>query len=233
MPLDPASPIIQQIGWKIIIDGFRLQFNDLANDSLQLLDDIADAFPNPLLMLDVLVEFWSGLVGRLLGTPFAGIEAQMLKLVKLTGLGSRLLTLNSAIRLQSASLREIMLNFTGTSSNSLQSALLQATALWVWRLRERFKLLQLLIRVKTFEEFYKNWIVVRLSRKALFYSVGLIVVAFFSVMAWIGILASLIGIVVMVLSGNLTKFLLPQDSRRVWRERGGMGRVNLRVGADQ
>lgn len=232
MPLLVDDPIVQSLGWKVIRDGFKLTFADLQNDVLTLLSDLERAFPNPVGMLDVLIEFQTSLVGRLLGTPFAGIEAQMLKLVKLVGLGNRVLTLNSAIRLSAGSLREIMLNFTGTSSNSLQTALLQATGRWIWTMRSRYKLLQLLIRAPTFEVFFHEWVVVRLSRKARFYAVGLIVVAFFSIVAWVGILASLLGLVVMILSGSLSKFLLAQDSARVWRRRGGMARANRRRGPD-
>lgn len=232
MPYFIFDPVIQHLGWKIILDGLTLSFKDLGDDLFTLLQELERAFPNPIRMLDVLVEFQTGLVGRLLGTPFVGIESQMLQLVKMTGYGNRVLTLNSAIRMNAGALREIMLNFTGTSSNSLQSAILQATARWIWLMRSRYKLLRLLIRATSFEQFFHEWVVVRLTRKAKFYAVGLMVVAFFSIIAWTGILASLLGLVIMLLSGALSKYLLAQDSARVWRRRGGMARANRRRGPD-
>lgn len=232
MPLLPTNPIVQEIGWKIIRDGLVLTFKDLGEDVLKLLDDLERAFPSPIAMLDVLIQFWTSLVGRFLGTPFAGIEAQMLKLVKLVGLGNRVLTLNSAVRMQSKAFREIMLNVTGTSDNSLLTALLLASARWIWGLRTRYKLIRLLIRAPSFEVFFNEWIIARLSRKARFYGVVLIVVAAFAIVAWIGILASLMGLVIMVLSSSIQNFLLAQDSTRVWRRRGGMSRANRRRGPD-
>jgi hypothetical protein len=233
MPLSPADPIVVQLGWKIILDGFVLSFGRLGDDFLKLTIDLERAFPNPYRMVDVLVQFYSGLTGRLLGVPFAGIEAQILKLISWTGYGSRVLTLNSAVRMQAACFREIMLNITGTSENGLVTALLMSVARWVWALRTRYKLLRLLIRASSFEQFFQDWVVRRLTSKAKFYGVALLVVVFFSIIAWIGTVASLLGIVLMVLTGALPKFLLPQDSSRAWRRRGGMARVNRRVGPDQ
>lgn len=232
MPLSPADPIVIQLGWKIILDGFRLSFQTLVDDLIQLTFDLESAFPNPFRMVDVVVEFYTGLTGRLLAVPFAGIEAQILKLIKLTGYGSRVMTLNSAVKMFSASFREIMLNVTGTSENGLVTVLLMNTARWIWNLRTRYKLLRLIIRAPSFEVFYQQWVVVRLTRKAKFYGVALMVVAFFAIVAWIGILASLVGIVLMVLTGAIPKYLLPQDSSRQWRRRGGMARVNRRTGPD-
>jgi hypothetical protein len=63
--------------------------------------------------------------------------------------------------------------------------------------------------------------------------VALIFVAFFSIVAWVGLLASLLGIVLLVLTGSIPKFLLAQDSSRVWRKRGGMARLNSRRGPDK
>jgi len=232
MPLSPANPVVVQLGWKIILDGFRLTFTTLTDDLVQLTIDLERAFPNPYRMLDVVVQFWTSLTGRLLGVPFAGIEAQILKLIGLTGYGNRVLTLNSAVRMFSSAFREIMLNVTGTSENGIVTVLLMNTARWVWALRTRYKLLRLIIRAPSFEEFFQQWVVRRLTSKARFYGVALLVVAFFSVVAWVGLLASLLGIVLMVLTGAIPKYLLAQDSKRVWRRRGGMARQNRRAGPD-
>jgi hypothetical protein len=233
MPFLPSDPLIISLGWKIILDGFVLSFKTFTDDVLGLVDELEKAFPNPVAMADVLVQFYSGLVGRLLGVPFAGIEAQILRLIKLTGYGNRVMTLNSAVRMFAASFREIMLNVTGTSENGLVTSLLMASARFIWQLRSRFKLLRLIIRAPSFEVFFEEWVVRRLTRKARFYGVALVVVGFFAMVAWVGILASLLGIVLMVLTGSIPRFLLAQDSTRFWRRRGGMARMNARRGPDQ
>jgi hypothetical protein len=133
----------------------------------------------------------------------------------------------------SSGFREIMLNVTGTSENGIVTALLASVARWVWTMRTRYKLVRLLITSPTFEKFWDDWVVRRLTGKARFYGVALIFVAFFSVVAWIGLLASLLGIVLLVLTGSIPKFLLAQDSSRVWRKRGGMARLNSRRGPDK
>lgn len=232
MPLPVNIPELALEGIKKIIGrGFEQAADTVLEDFSGLLRDLWDAFPNPWAMFDLLYQFATGLLGRLITVPFAGIEGMLLDLAKVYGISNRLMTVESCIKSVSRALSEVVTNMTGTSSSSIESALVQGFARWAWALWKRWGFIQKLTNITSYEDFVKIFLQ-RLRNRGRFLGVAVFVVAIFSSIAWTGALAILMGLSLAMVTGEFQKLLLPQDSKREWRSGGAVRRVNARRGPD-
>lgn len=201
------------------------------DDLFQLFSDLWGAFPNLFSMLDLLVQFATGLLGRLVTVPFAGIEGYLLDILRYYKLQHRVMTTEQFVKAVVRAQSEVVTNLTGTSSNGVVTAMLQGMATWAWSLFKRFQFLQKLTRITSYEQLAKLF-VGKFTSRARFYGFILFVVAVFASIAWTGAIAILLGTALAMVTGEFQKYLLPQDSKRVWRSRGAVHRQNKRRGPD-
>jgi len=232
MPIivDPPSAALALIK-KIIERGFEQAALTVLEDFGQLLRDLWDDFPNLFAMLDTLYQFSSGLIGRLVTVPFAGIEGLLLDLARFYKIHNRVMTVEQSIKAVTRGLGEVVTNLTGTSSSSLESTLIQGFARWGWALWKRWGFIQKLTRITSYADFVKIF-VDRFKARGRFIGIALFVIAIFASVAWTGALAVLMGLGLAMITGEFQKLLLPQDSQRKWRKTGAVHRVNKRRGYD-
>lgn len=228
----PASPVLSALFRDFVYESLSQTLDTLWEDFAQMLRDEWDAVPNPWKMADVLFLFATSLSGRVISAPFSGVEGWLLRMTKAAGYNSRVLTVPAAIKLVVRSHSEVVTNLTGTSSSSLASALGRSAGLWMWSIYKRFKFLRSVVSWRTEADVISYFITKFRSRVRLF-GVALLFIAVFSVVAWIGAVALLIGIGISLLSGEFGKYLLAQDSKRVWNKKAGVRRQNRRRGPDQ
>ena len=232
MPIPVNIPDLALAGLKkIIARGFEQAAVNVFDDFGDLLHNLWEDFPNVFSMLDRLFQFSTGLIGRLITIPFAGIEGLLIDLARFYGIANRLMTVEQAIRSVTVALGEVVTNLTGTSSSSIESALIQGFARWGWALWKRWTFIQSLTNIKSYEDFVRIFID-KFRNRGRFLGVALFVVALFSSIAWTGALAVLMGLALAMVTGEFQKLLLPQDSTRKWRKKGAVHRVNSRRGHD-
>jgi len=233
MPIPTNVPEIAiELVKKIVARGFEQAAQTIMEDFGMLFRDLWDAFPNVVRMLDILYIFSTGLLGRLITVPFAGIEGLLLDLAKFYKIQHRVMTVEGSIKAVSRALGEVVTNLTGTSSSSLESALATGFARWGWALWKRFGFIQKLTRITSYEDFLKIFID-KFKARGRFLGVAFFFIAVFASIAWTGALAILMGLALAMVTGEFQKLILPQDSKREWRKRGGMARQNKRKGPDK
>jgi len=230
LPTDIPTAALEGV-IKLIERGFQQALDVLIEDFFELLKQLWDAFPNVFTMLDLMAQFSTGLLGRLITVPFAGVEGYLLDLMRLYKVNNRVMTAEAFVKAVVRAQSEVVTNLTGTSSNSIQSAVLQGLARWTWALWKRFEFIQALTRIRSYEDLLRIY-TSKVTSRARFYGVVLFVVAIFASIAWTGAIAILIGCSLSIVTGDFQKFLLPQDSKRVWRRTGAVHRQNRRRGPD-
>lgn len=230
LPIDIPTAALEGIK-KLIQRGFEQTLEVLLDDLFKLFADLWDAFPNVFTMLDLMVQFSTGLIGRLITIPFAGVEGYLLDLMRFYKVHNRVMTAEQFVKAVVRAQSEVVTNLTGTSSNSIQTAVLQGLATWSWALWKRFKFIQKLTRITSYEDFLKLYLS-KVTSRFRFYGVVVFFVAVFASIAWTGAIAILIGCSLAIVTGEFQKFLLPQNSKRVWRKTGAVHRQNRRRGPD-
>jgi len=233
MPIPTNVPEIAiELVKKIVARGFEQAAQTIMEDFGQLFLDLWHAFPNPVRMLDILYTFSTGLIGRLVTVPFAGIEGLLIDLARYYKIHNRVMTVEGSIKAVSRALGEVVTNLTGTSSSSLESTLVQGFARWGWALWKRFTFIQKLTRITSYADFVKIF-VDKFKSRGRFLGVAFFFIALFASIAWTGALAILMGLALAMVTGEFQKLILPQDSKREWRKKGGMARSNKRKGPDK
>jgi len=232
MPIPTNVPELAiELVKKIVARGFQQAGETVMEDFGLLFRDLWDAFPNILRMLDILYSFSTGLIGRLVTVPFAGIEGLLIDLARFYKINNRVMTVEQSIKAVSRALGEVVTNLTGTSSSSLESTIVQGFARWGWALWKRFGFIQKLTRITSYADFVKIF-VDKFKARGRFLGVAFFFIALFSSIAWTGALAILMGLALAMVTGEFQKLLLPQDSKREWNKKRAMRRVNRRRGPD-
>lgn len=216
---------------ELVIRGIGEQANLLWTDFNQLVSDLWRHFPNPFLMLNDVTLFSTSIMGRVLTIPFAGVTSILLDILRATGNKNRVMTTEGAVRAIVGSFAEIVTNVTFTSKSGLLETVLTAGARFVWSLWGRFKFLKAVAKWRTEADVIKYFLD-KFAKKKTLYGVVAFVIAFFSIVAWIGAMATLVGLGISMVTGEFAKQCLAQDSKRFWNTRKRVRRFNARRGVD-
>lgn len=230
LPIDIPTAALSLVK-KIIGRGLEQAAETVFDDFGLLLRDLWDAFPNVFTMFDLLYQFGTGLTGRLITIPFAGIEGMLIDLARFYKIHNRLMTVEQCIKAFTRALAEVVTNLTGTSSSSITSTLLQGLARWAWALWKRWTFIQKLTRITSYEQLAQIFLD-KFKARSRFLGIVLFIIAVFASVAWTGALALLMGLSLAMVTGEFQKLLLPQDSKRGWRKGGAVVRQNARRGYD-
>ena len=217
------------------IRGIDLAFADWKSDTALALEELWASFPHPWKMADVLLRWSTSLAGRLITAPYAGLGEVLIARLSHFGFTNRVMRVDDAIRLMLAGPLSVFRLATFTD----QTGILGVFGVWIGRTLYRgfkrsrllFKLLQILIGNLTEAEFLAKLVSGLKTRALLFFWVA-VILYILCVLATAGVIFSLLFVPVGFWTGAAQKLILPQDSKRVWRKRGGMGRVNVRRGPD-
>lgn len=230
IPILPAGAVIGLKFWfKVITASVEPTLQNLVEFTEKKFRAFWYAFPNPVKMLDVAVSFMTGWVGILLQFPFNGVEVLFLGYLKEYKLGSKVMTVENAIKGFFACQRELFSVVTNTNENGLVIWLLQWLGRTIWAKFKSFKFLLALLNVKTEEEFVLL-IINKWKKRALFLRAFYTVIYVLVTVVWAAFLVSALGLLINF--SVFWGFTFPQDSKRVWR-RGFQHRVNERTGPDK
>ncbi len=168
---------------------------------------VIQAFPNPVAMLDAVVNFFTGLPGVFVSAPFVAMEAALISRLKKAKMHNRVMTLEKAIHLAFDAHAEVARNLTFTDSSGLIGWLAGAIGRFLWSLAKNLKLLRNLIGAKTEAEAIQ--VVLRsLQSKANLLRVVAMVIGILLAIEWIGFLLWNIGLMLIFIEGGVNKLLL-------------------------
>lgn len=202
-----------------------------AQDIARLITELFRLFPNALAMADAIVRVSTSIFGRVLAVPFRGYAEIYANSVEEL-YGSRLMKPADAIRLCFRAPTEVLQAVTFTDESGLLSVILAGFARSTWRLLKRIKLLTLLLRVKSEEDFVRL-VVGQLKSKASLVRWVVIFVGFVAVSCLICLQTLTWGLTILLLKPHIIEeYLLPQNSKRVWSRKGRVVRQNRRRGPD-
>lgn len=212
--------------------GLESAFKEALNDGIEMLVEVAKAFPNVWRMLDAFTRFATSLIGRALTVPFRGLEEALQAQLRRWKVHNRLLRLDEATKLYFRSWEELVQAITFTDETGLLGLLVGSVARRFYRFFKQSKLLFILVKAWREEQFVAAVITAfesKLWRLWYLLIVGLI----FILGAGLGAMLFFIGVGIQVLNGSFAKAILPQDSKRVWRKKGAVVRSNARTGPDE
>lgn len=229
----PAFPPVFSAAQAVFV-GLISVIGELVAGTIDLPFAVIRAFPNPVAMADVVTQWMTRTVGVALAAPLRGYGELFAQAID-KAYGSRLMKPADAMRMIFRIPEESLQAVTFTDESSLLEYLIQAFAMWAYRLFKKIKLLRGLIHgynegqfiqacIKAFQGKLKHW-------RFLFF-IAIIV----GILAFEIILSAYVftfGIGWLVWKGDFEKFLLPQDSKRVWSRKGRVVRRNTRVGPDK
>lgn len=233
MPLPTDIPQAAIEGVKAIISrGIDQAAAVLLEDFVQLARDLWAAFPNLVAMLDLVMRFGTGLAGRIITIPFAGIEGLLLDLLRTMKLNNRVMTTESFVKSSIRALGSVVTTLTMTGESGIVESMLAALGRATWRVWKHLKFIQALTRIRSEAELVQYFIRSRITNNLRFYGVILFVVGVFAAVAWTGALAMLMAMSLSFIDGSFRDHLLAQDSKREWRSGGAVVRKNKRRGPD-
>lgn len=214
-----------------LIRGLEAELAGLFSDTWKAIKEFISAFPNVLKMADVVARWATSLLGRALAAPIRGVAEMMIARLKDGRLHNRVLRLDDAVRMVSRGFEEALQFVTMTDETGLLGLICGILARRVFRFVKRVKLIAGLIAAKTEEEFVAIVIQSLKTRAYLF--------------VWLALIVAAVGVVIVAsvwvcftcwclvfIKSLESEYLLPQDSKRVWRKRGGLSRSNARRGPD-
>jgi hypothetical protein len=226
---DPKLVVIPPA--QAIIFGLGAELVSCVEDIVSLIKELWTLFPNVWAMADAIARVSTSLLGRILAVPFRGYAELYANAVEEL-YGSRLMRPSDAVRLAFRAPTEVLQAVTATDETGLFALLLTGLARSTWRLFKRSKLLILLLRVKSEEDFVRL-VLGQLKRKA-------------NLIRWVVIFAGIVAVSTLFCLQTLTwgftilllnpqvieEYLLPQNSKRIWSRKGRQMRVNARRGPD-
>jgi len=233
MPLtDSALRALWREGIRVVWRGVESELETLWTDTKTAVVKLVLAFPNVKEMADIITRWATSLLGRLITAPITGLEATIVMYLTRASLHNRLIRVDDAVRLMFEGPRSFIRFITLTEEAGIISYLAQRFGIWLYHTVKSVKLLSRLIRAASAEEFAATLVSSWLSKGVKFIWVAVFVAIFVALAAecaWL--LALLFGFG--FLSGKAQLLILPQDSKRVWRKRGGVARRNTRKGKDE
>jgi len=219
--------IFQALGLASTLDNVRTEWFDMV-------EKVAEAFPNPLRVTEAILLGTSGMVSKFLLISHRGMFELFRLRLKADGMANRVTTLDKAARGAYAAFEQTFGELTFTGKNDLLEAILEWLAKFVYGLVKDIAFIRKLLKIKSEAE-----LVALFLRKAK----GTLVLARLLgvVLAVVFALASLsfgISFAMLYLGADaLYEFVLPQDSRRervkVPKGETVRKRVNLGPGPDQ
>lgn len=212
--------------------GLESVLRETLKDALGTVIEIAKAFPNPFRMLDAAVRFGTSLIGRALVIPFRGLEEAFQAQLKRWSVHNRLVRVDDATKLYFRSWEEFIQAVTMTDETGIVGLVVGSLARRFYRFFKTSKLLWVLVRAWREEQFVEAVMSAfqsRLWRLWYLLIVGVILLAG----AAVGAMLFFLGVGIQVLNGHFAQAILPQDSKRAWRSKGGVARRNARRGPDE
>lgn len=221
-----------KILFESLINGAFDQFDRIWGDFFKSWGAFWKGFPNPVKMLDVALRFFTSFAGRIIAIPFGGVAETVIARLRIYGYHRRLIRLDDAIRMFARGPEEFMQLMTMTDESGLVEVLVVAVGRRVWRFIKDWKLALQIIGIKD-EIDLLNLLRSKLFRRAQF--IGIVAVVALALMTVVTLSVyvtfSMLGVV--FFQGFEEEYLLPQDSKRTWRKKGGMARRNRQRGPDQ
>lgn len=217
---------------EFFIRGLAKEVETLALDFGRAVLDVIRAFPNVGRMANVISRFATSLTGRAIAAPVTGIGEAFVERLRERRQHNRLIRADEAVRLFARGHIEMLQAITFTDETGIVGVLVGYAAGMLYRLVKRVKMLSGLIAAKSEAEFVAV-IVSAIRRRALLYFWAALVVGVIGILIYLSALISFTCLCVPFIKSLETQFLLPQDSARVWRKRGGMSRSNARRGPDR
>jgi len=178
------------------------------------LDDFFAAFPNPVAMLDVLVNFFTGLPGIFVSAPFVAMEIAIIKRLKALKVHNRLMTLENAVHMAFDAHAEVARQITFTDSSGLLGWLGGVIGRFLWTFAKRLKLLRDLLGAKSEAEVIRVVINSLKSRVSLLRVVAMVIGIVLAI-EWLGFLLWNIGLLLLFIEGSVAKLLLFPNRPRV------------------
>lgn len=214
-----------------IARGIARELENLHRESVESWQAFWNAFPHVWRMANIATVWFTGLIGRLVAVPYSGLAEVCIARLKLFGYGQQLMRLDDAVRLIVAGPISVLQNVTMTSDNSLLAVFAGILARFVYIWVKRVKWLAFLLRGVTIEEFILK-VIAAFKKKGIRLFWALIVLGMFAILSAVAAVMGLWLLPIAFIDGRAQKLLLPQDSKRKWRKRGGMARHNVRTGPD-
>jgi hypothetical protein len=219
-----------------ILDGIAPTIDEFIERVDRFLDDFGDAFPNPLRMVNVTLEFVTGIPGFLVAVPFNGFAANARDFTNAAGYKHRLMTSENAISVPFEIAESLAKGVTFTTEDGIIEWLAQRLGTFLWTLYKRLKFV--LDLIDAFPEFEDVLDVIQFVKGVLkgTLKLNIIVAAIALILAFFAFAAAnviSVGLIIFVYSGRFEELLLPQDSQRVGGTRKGQHRLNLRKGTDR
>lgn len=213
-----------------IIGGLESLLEDLVIDTYRLVRDLIRAFPNVPRMIDLWTRYTTSLIGRALAVPWRSMERVFIGVLRRENLHNRVIRLDRAFEVIFRSLEEYVQAWTFTDETGILAVMANRWARWLWRITKKFRLLSILIR-KGQDEFAEAVVnsLIRKGRLIWYAALVLGIILSFAVFA---LPAVAFGLSLQFLKGEFHRAVLPQDSARSWRKKGGVARRNVRRGPD-
>lgn len=220
--------------FQVVTQGLVDATASLLIDGISTFAKAIGAFPNVWEMADIFTRFATGLPGRILSIPFAGFGNLFASVVR-TYYGSRLMRPEDAARLI-FKIPEIMVqSVTMTGENSLFEYLVQGFATWIYRTFKQWKMIYQLYSGYSEGQFVEGVVRVITGKLRHFRFLLVLAVIVFILCAECLLAAYVFsfGLGWVLWTGDFEKFLLPQDSKRIWKRGGRVARQNVRAGPDR
>lgn len=230
----PAGETVGQVvgsAIEAVLLGIDSELKTLFEDSLEAWLAFWKAFPNIPKMADIALRWMTSLTGRLVTVPYSGLGELFISRLKPLGYNARLIRLDDAVRLIVTGPKVLLRYATLTDETGIVGLLAGWLARFIYIWTKRIRWLAFLIREPTVETFVAK-VVKSLKFKMRFFFWGAVVLGALVLLSAICVLGGLVLFPLGFLNGDSQKLLLPQDSKRKWRRKGGNARINRRRGPD-
>lgn len=218
----------------ILVNGVFEELDELVVDFVDTIDASFAAFPNIFRVVDLWVQYFTGLVGRVLTIPLSGSERQAAELIKSSRWRTRATSAEGAIRIAFEAPKKFITFITLTDDNGLLTVIAGWLARWIYRAFKRVNfILKLIGAAQISEAEIAKVILEKWLKKATFYKTTAIIIGGFYVLAYAATRISAMGIAFAVLDGTAEKWFWSQDSKRFWSRKSGSFRRNKRAGPDR
>lgn len=214
-----------------LINGAFRQWDVLVGDSLKAWGEFWNAIPNPFRMLDALLRFFSSFIGRAVAIPASGIAETVITRLQTVKMHNRVIRVDDSLRMFAKGTEEFLQAITTTDESGLVETLLTAVSVRLWRLWKDIKLVRMIVGAEDEIDFVEK-VIASYRKKAVLYGIVGLVVGVLGFILIFSLYVSMACWCFVFIKGEEGKFILPQDSKKTWRKKGGMSRSNRRKGPD-
>lgn len=219
-----AQAVVQGLGtavWGLL--------SDILDSSIAMLK----AFPNLLTMADIASRLLTSIAGRLIAVPLRGY-GELFAVAARNYYGSRVMRVEDCVRLIFRIPEEGLQFVTMTDETGFTELLVTGFAQWIYRTFKKFRMLRMLLIGWKEERFVETCVEV-VAKKLKYFRFLFFLAVIVGILAVEIVAAAYIFTFCLSLSmwkGTVDEYILPQDSKRQWRAKGGVARVNARRGPD-